>query len=192
VTGIPQADGLSQAEPKVSALRASIPDAFERRIEFSPAFDKRSSDPAKNFGIGAVRIWFYLIGPEGAVQWQIGTDWYVPSAQDHLYSLSAYRRDKALRPQAWDLGYHSPRPLYEGQEPNSHDCEVLGGPCYYDGSSLNAERLIRPFLEGGSEAVWRELEDFYRSTFAQAIEARRAETGTGSVHESAVPEGDAP
>jgi hypothetical protein len=27
---------------------------------------------------------------------------------------------------------------------------------------------------------------------AQAIEARRAETGTGSVHESAVPTGDAP
>lgn len=31
-----------------------------------------------------------------------------------------------------------------------------------------------------------------REVVAQAIEARRAETGTGSVHESAVSEGDAP
>lgn len=37
-----------------------------------------------------------------------------------------------------------------------------------------------------------EMVDAFFAGHTQAIEARRAETGTGSVHESAVPTGDAP
>jgi hypothetical protein len=146
---------------------------FTRRIEFAPSFDKRDPSPSKNYGIGAVRIWFYLIGPLGAVQWQIGTNWYVPSAQQHLESLpQGLKNDlesglggNRYQPQAWDLGYHSPKPMYDGHEPQTHDCDLIGGTCYYDGSGLNAQRLIQPFLDGGSDAVWRELKDFYRSVF---------------------------
>lgn len=147
--------------------------AFERRVTFSPSFDRRDPNPSKNYGIGAIRIWFYLIGPKGAVQWQIGTTWYVPSAQEHLRAVRGpmlNTREESLggtvyQPQAWDLGYHAREPQYEGQAPISHECEVIGGTCYYDGSSLNAERLIVPFLEGGDEAVWRELEAYYHSVF---------------------------
>lgn len=37
----------------------------------------------------------------------------------------------------------------------------------------------------------QQVDEIEGALIAQAIEARRAETGTGSVHESAVPEGDA-
>lgn len=45
-------------------------------------------------------------------------------------------------------------------------CEFTdGGPCYYDGSTLNAESVYRALLEGGDEAVWKILEDEYKSQF---------------------------
>lgn len=155
---------------------------FERRIEMSPSFNRLNDDPAKNYGIGAVRIWFYLIGPKGAVQWQIGTEWYVPSAQEHLRRVDPGRRHRNIlggneyQPQAWDLGFHSPKPMYEGQEPmlGGEPCPVIGVPCYYDGSTLNAERLILPFLEGGSEAVWKELESYYHDIFDEETEGAEA------------------
>lgn len=144
---------------------------FERRIEMSPSFDKRSED----HGIGAVRIWFYLIGPKGAVQWQIGTNWYVPSAQEHLRSLPPSIINSLenglgggrYQPQAWDLGFHAREPRYyqDKDSPTHEHCDVLDGPCWYDGSSLNAEPLIQPFLEGGSEAVWKKLAQYYHEVF---------------------------
>ncbi len=150
------------------------PTTFERRVKFTPSYDRRNADRSKDYGIGAIRIWFYLIGEKGAVQWQIGTNWFVPSAQQHLRAVDPGRSlanslgGNEYQPQAWDLGYHSPEPLYDYQRESGcsqTNCDVLGGPCYYDGSSLNAERLIIPFLEGGDEAVWRELEDYYNSVF---------------------------
>lgn len=148
---------------------------FERRIKFTPAFDKRDADPNKNYGIGAVRIWFYLIGPKGAVQWQIGTEWYVRSAQDHLNSLraGALPSGNPYQPKAWDLGYHSPTPHYDGQTVIDDDCEVIGGPCYCDGSTLNAERLVNPFLEEGETGVWRELEAYYHVVFGESGESEQ-------------------
>jgi len=98
------------------------------------------------------------------------------------------------QPMAADLGYHSRVPMYEGQEPmGSVDyklsmdeskeglekfqsgrtatdtftpCPYLdGAPCYYDGSGLNAERVLQILIEQGGEAVWKYLEDYYHSTF---------------------------
>lgn len=54
---------------------------FERIVDIRPAFDKRDPDPAKDYGIGACRIAFVLKGPKGAVQFVIGTDWYLPHTQ---------------------------------------------------------------------------------------------------------------
>jgi hypothetical protein len=97
-------------------------------------------------------------------------------------------------PMAADLGYHSKFPLYEGQEPmgavdrkfHTDDlkegldrfqisatatgtftpCPYLdGAPCYYDGSGLNAERVLKMLIEKGGEAVWREMEECYLATF---------------------------
>ena len=39
------------------------------------------------------------------------------------------------------------------------------GYCYYDGSGLNADKLRDIMLEKGSDAVWKELEDYYHETF---------------------------
>lgn len=133
---------------------------FTRKIEFTPAFDKRHRDPAKDYGIGAVTMRFVLIGPAGAVHWLMSTGWYLPGLGR-----------EPSPPEGWDLGYHSPVPLREGQHKRD-DCPYLdGAPCYSDGSALNAEPVLGLFLAGGDEAVWRELERYYRSRLGEPVPA---------------------
>mgnify|MGYP000162019359 CR=1 FL=1 len=46
-------------------------------------------------------------------------------------------------------------------------CDYLDNcPCYYDGSSLNAEPVYQILLSFGEEAVWKYLEDYYHETFS--------------------------
>ena len=118
-----------------------------------------------------MNIKFVLKGSKGAVQLLLGTDWYLPSTikeyrDEGINSRPApvhLRRDEKFL-KGWDIGYHSPTPRYEGQEPLH--CEFIGGKdCYYDSSSLNAERFPDILLKEGDEGIWRELEEYYKQTF---------------------------
>lgn len=44
-------------------------------------------------------------------------------------------------------------------------CEWLGVPCYCDGSAMRAETAMNLLIEKGSDAVWKMLEDDYKSMF---------------------------
>lgn len=107
-----------------------------------------------------------------------------------------------VRPMAADLGYHSPKPMYDGHEamgsikyegykdvqvgknkdgsprmlkspiaikvPDAEipGCEILDGKrCWYDGSGLAAKDVYEILINKGEEAVWKELEGYYKSTF---------------------------
>lgn len=71
--------------------------------------------------------------------------------------------------------------------PTEHEAMfmLLAGMTWQDW--LDNPRQIRAEARGNGHPAKVDLR-----VLAQAIEARRAETGTGSVHESAVAEGDAP
>ena len=134
---------------------------FERITEFEPAFDKRDPDPNKNYGIHGVEIRFVLVGREGAVHFVLYTDWFLPAVQEELG-----HGDKPVRPHGVDVGYHSPRPMFSGQDARD-SCSYLGGkPCYYDGSSLRADDWVKDvLLPHGSEGVWNALVDEYEAVF---------------------------
>lgn len=135
---------------------------FTQTVEVIPAYDKRHDDPSKNYGIGACRIRFTLKGPKGAVQFMIGTNWYLPEQQKNKDIMSIFDQ----QPQGWDLGYHSPTPLYDNQ--SSMKCDIIDEErCYYDGSTLNADEMIPDFLAGGTEYLWPKLEEFYKSVFGE-------------------------
>ena len=70
--------------------------------------------------------------------------------------------DPVRDPWAVDLGVHRPK-LSRGEF--FETCEYLGGPCYYEGSSLPARRYLDLLLQDGEEALWRALEAFYVKTF---------------------------
>jgi len=135
---------------------------MKRDVEFSPAFDKCSADPSKNYGIGAVMCRFVLSGKRGAVQFLLSTGWYLP----HVWLEIKY--DSMGKPEAFDLGYHSYTPRYEGQKTVTNSCPYLEGkPCYYDGSSLRSTPVLTALIEKGSDEVWAILEKEYIGVFGE-------------------------
>jgi len=140
---------------------------MERIVEFSPAYDKRHSDPKQNYGIGAVEIRFLLKGALGAMQFLLGTDWYPRELQASLRRKDADRGWFGVQPMPWDIGYHSRVPRHEGQGAMG-PCEYLdGATCWYDGSSLQAEPIRDALLERGDAGVWDALEKRYIDTFGE-------------------------
>lgn len=135
---------------------------YERRVEVSPGFFLIHREDHKNYGIASCLVWFYVIGSKGAVQWQIGTDWYPEAARRHR---AKFPPSNDRQPSAWDIGYHSRKPMYEDHKPMPGDCSLLGGECYYDGSSLQADKWIEGFLNGGTAWLWPKLEEYYRAVF---------------------------
>jgi hypothetical protein len=141
----------------------------ERTIIFEPAFDRRDPDPSKNYGIHGVSCRFILKGEEGAVQFLLFTNWQLPHVQEEMNARMSPGRAVLYNPMPADLGYHSLKPTYEGQELAQESCPYLDGkPCYYDGSGLNAERVYVRLLEEGSDGVWAALEQYYEEVFKEA------------------------
>lgn len=136
---------------------------LERIIEITPAFDKRHLDPSKNYGIGSCVIRMVLKGPKGAYQFILDTGWDLPHVQEYLVKEHDQPKNYCRNPMPADVGYHSSKPMYEGQTQMSGKCEfVEGGKCYYDGSTLHANSVYLMLLEGGSEKVWQYLEKLYK------------------------------
>ncbi len=145
---------------------------MKKDINFIPAFDRRNPDPSLDYGIRGVIIWFVLSGELGAVQFLLNTNWYLPHIQKEFIK-EARKKDEVwleafLCPQPFELGYHSPVPLYDGQMIASDSCPYLDGkPCYLDGSELQARPVLDILIQEGDAGVWKYLEEFYINTFGE-------------------------
>jgi hypothetical protein len=154
---------------------------LERRIEITPAFDKRSDVPSKNYGIGSCNLHFAVIGDKGAVTVYFFTNWFLPSTVKEYREIGINRnvfpgygkepfktkinlekQDKPISAGSWD--YHSKKKMYDGQS-YSHKCEYTKGKCYCDGSCLKGDTYLKLLIEKGSDAVFEELEKDYRKQF---------------------------
>lgn len=137
---------------------------FRREVKFRPAFDKTNKNPSKNYGVGAVIIFFTLIGEKGEVSFTMHTGWY----QSHLKNTASMKD-----PEGWNLGYHSPKPLHKGQIESQTNCKHFNGnPCYSDGSILNARPLVKVLINEGDEGIWRELQKYYTDIFEPSTSGR--------------------
>lgn len=137
-----------------------------RKIVIMPAWDKRSSDPKKNYGIHSAELAFYLTGPSGVIQFVVYTGWNLPHVDKDLERRGLGHS----RPMAEDIGYHAYQPQYDGQTLLRESCPLLNGaPCYYDGSSLNAEPIFDLLLSDGDEAVWKRMEEIYHDRFGHEV-----------------------
>ncbi len=104
------------------------------------------------------RFAWYLAGPEGIVQ-------FVAGPLDMPLGLRIGVEVEGRHWTGIDVGCHSPRPLYEGQEPMD-TCHLFDGvTCYYDGSGLAADELLRRWATAGcdDEIIWAELTERYQS-----------------------------
>jgi len=138
---------------------------LERKIRFSPAFDKRSSDPSKDYGIHGAELHFELKGPDGGVTYTLFTNWMLPHVQAEQDAKELLRephlRYMFHKPQTAGLDGHWKKPQYEGQSPVKN-CVVTGGDCYCDGTSLTGD-VFSALVTEGDEAVWKILEDRYET-----------------------------
>ena len=130
-----------------------------REIVFMPAYDQRPKNKGdKDYGIHGVDMRWYLHGPKGVIQFVVYTGWYIPTLVRELGHHG--------EPLPADVGYHSYVPMYEGQEPITPGCEILGGSkCYYDGSGLRAYEYFDTLTKEGGEAVWKLMEEEYERRF---------------------------
>jgi hypothetical protein len=140
---------------------------FEKITQVRLPWDRRDPDPKKNYGIHSTDLWFILKGPKGAVQYAVTLPVFLPHVQRELERKEGTAfMTREIR--GFDVGYHSPRPMYEDQK--QMDCVHLeGGKCYYDGSSLRADSWTEIiFSTSGKhpeEVLWKLLEDEYYERF---------------------------
>lgn len=135
---------------------------LERIKNIRLPFDLRSDIPSKNYGIGGLYIWFILKGEKGAVQFNVSFPVY-------LNHINKQILDYVNKIEGCDVGYHSPKPMYEGQRVIDENCHILEGKCYYDGSGLRAyEWADEIFSKPGSdheEIIFKKLEEEYLMRF---------------------------
>lgn len=111
---------------------------FEKEIKFVPS-------------IMGFEIKFYLKGEKGIIQFCIATGW------DEECGMN-----KESKCYAYDVGCHSPTPLYDDQKSMPENSCPFYNPCYYDGSSMYAKDVFRILIKYGHDGVWRELEKTYQ------------------------------
>lgn len=144
---------------------------FERIVQTRPPFDKRNSNPKKNYGVCGLHLWFILKGKKGAVQIQLGTKLYLAKqfrewrAEGEGYPFE----DDEEVITCLDVGYHAWKPIRDWQnETNCMECQLSPkGKCWYDGSSLRGrdDRIVEQYLEQGDKFIWDYLEKEYIRVF---------------------------
>lgn len=136
---------------------------LERGIRFQVGYIDPTTGPS-SVGRHGMNLTFLLRGTKGVVQFLIYTNW-MPDP-DHILSEVLLERGyfDLAAPMGADVGYHARVAQYEEHSYVTQECEFLDGDrCYYDGSGLQANELLRRFVVDGDSAVWSELEDWYDS-----------------------------
>ena len=118
-------------------------------------------------GRHGLAIRFLAAGDAGAVQFVVNTGW-VPQRVTPSSIFMRHVDDWGGYTLPTDLGYHAKEPQYEGQTEVSADCEFTGGPCFYDGSGLDAMDGMYALVNGGDEALWAFLDAYYEHVFNDA------------------------
>jgi len=129
---------------------------YVRQLTITPPFDRRHPDPKKNYGIGGMTLHCLVIKDKKAVQFLAYLPVHLPEVTDELWNKhGTYNSFKGM---GADVGYHSPTPMFDDQEPMKEKCPYIGCACYYDGSSLRADEWYKVFLREGLGRIWEMLE----------------------------------
>lgn len=97
---------------------------MERITKIRPAYDKRSDDPKKDFGIHCMQVFMVLKGKLGAVHFTWSTGIFLEETEKRLAKEGHLNWEKlgedhyfsVAKAQGYDVGYHSLKPLNEYQK----------------------------------------------------------------------------
>lgn len=89
---------------------------LERIVRFRPAWHKVHKDPKKDYGVHGVELHMVLKGPEGAVHFLVSTGMMLKETYEWWDSRGGTQLPPRLMSMGIDVGYHSPKPTFEGHE----------------------------------------------------------------------------
>jgi hypothetical protein len=140
------------AGPKARRVWRTRDDGLQEAVEFVVGYKCTLKGP-RSHGQHGMEIRWYLRGPKGVAQFVMYTDWPPSSQSPRLDGRRSF-------PMAADLGYHALSPQYDGHI-GRDDCHLIDGECFYDGSGLQAKRLMERFFAEGEDAIWTMLQWTY-------------------------------
>lgn len=129
-------------------------------IKVLPGWDKRDT----NGGFHGCEVLFVLQGPAGVLTFAVATDWAPMTVQ--LAYMNGIKQTNVIgvQPRYVDFVYHSFKPSDLPGQTKHEDCLYSpDGVCYASSSKRTAEYLRDVLLVEGSEGIWRELGQRYRS-----------------------------
>ncbi len=134
--------------------------ALTKTIEVIPGWDRREQDK----GFHGCEVLFILRGQAGVLTFASGTDWSPMSVQQKHMNGAQRTNIVGVQPVAMDFVYHSFRPSSLPEKNRHNNCPyATDGICYTHISHDVAVYLRDVLLKEGSDGVWRELRQRYRS-----------------------------
>lgn len=141
----------------------------ERAVVFQPGY----RTDRKSYGRHSMEVLWLLRGPKGVTQFKMFTGWD-PGLTRDTRTVNA--------PMGADLGYHALVPQYEHHDTMSACSYLPGEPdCYYDGSGLAADEVLREFLIHGEQVIWNKLAEWHDDLKTQPPTSPAVTTDTGDV-----------
>lgn len=138
--------------------------SFIRTLNIIPAYDLR----ADGRGMHGCEIWASVADERGATVISFYTNWYTPKVQKEWFAEKYIFPHFELQPRGAYLGYHL-RERYEKGQKRVKKCEYVGGTACFDGggSFLRAHEFEEPFLNGGSNGLFKALEEEHERYFRE-------------------------
>lgn len=136
-------------------------DSLGRTIEIHPGYDRRPSPE----GMHGAEMVFILRGPKGVVTFACFTDWLPKATQQGLMHGVERSGVIGIQPKPLEYAFHAPEPSETVRRVMHTDCPYMdGGVCWTELNTNTAEYIRDLLLQGGSDAVWLELETRYRAS----------------------------
>lgn len=127
---------------------------YTREITIDAAYDKRDSDPAKNYGIHGAHMWFNLTREDNqGLSFSVATNWYLPHVAEELKN-SIYGTSE-IYGGAVSYHAHAAKNEYVCLMKN---CPITKGNCYSDGSAVLGDEFLATLIAEGTEGLWKRME----------------------------------
>ncbi len=140
---------------------------MKKEIKFQPAWDKRSSDLRKDYGIHGSVLHVTISDEKGAVNLVVHLNWFLPQNRNTKYcELKVYPFEYWQKPSISEIIHHSPTPTYHEQDVSSESCYFLGNkPCYISSSFTFGNKLFELLISEGEEKLFDALIEHHNSFF---------------------------
>lgn len=135
-------------------------------INFECINDSNRCSPGAggSHGMHGLDIVFYVNGLKGAVYFTLFTGWTPQDTQ-----IIHYSNNLGVTPAK--LGYISKEPIFNHQEIKKEKIDFLDINGYYeDFSGSNSKDAYFTLVNGGDDALWNFLEQYYRYTFLEGFD----------------------